>query len=95
MASLIFALEDALEPPTTVILRGDPATCTAWRRAIERAYRPRVQVLDLAREGELPGALSRPHETGEEATAWVCMGTVCLPSINTLDALEKALSGGR
>ncbi|HTS23952.1 MAG TPA: thioredoxin domain-containing protein [Casimicrobiaceae bacterium] len=93
MASLVFALEDALAPPTTVVLRGEPAACAAWHRRLERGYRPRVQVLDLSRAGELPGALARPHAAGAaEATAWVCSGTMCLPPIHSGDALEEALA---
>jgi uncharacterized protein YyaL (SSP411 family) len=93
MAALIFALEDVLTPPTTVILRGEPSACIAWQRAVERRYRPRVLVLDLARETDLPGALERPHEgRATEATAWVCTGTACLPAIHALPGLEVALS---
>ena len=95
MASLVFALEDALAPPTTVILRGESPTCGTWQRALERAYRPRVQVLDLSGAPDLPGALSRPQEAGAEVTAWVCTGTSCLPPIHRLDALEVAVSGSR
>ena len=96
VASLIIALEDALTPPTSVLLRGDPARCAAWRHTLERTYRPQVRTLDLSRAGELPGALSRPHETGaSDATAWVCTGTSCLPPIHTLEALESAIAASR
>ena len=96
MASLLLALEDALSPPTTVMLRGESSTCAAWQRQLERAYRPRVQILDLARETDLPGALARPHAgTPGEASAWVCTGAVCLPPIDSNEALEAALSATR
>ncbi len=96
VASLLIALEDALAPPTSVLLRGDPASCAGWRRALERTYRPQVRTLDLSHAGELPGALSRPHEAGaSDVTAWVCTGTSCLPPIPTLDALESAIAVSR
>ena len=96
VASLLIALEDALAPPTSILLRGDPAICATWRRALERAYRPQVRSLDLSRAGELPGALSRPHETrASDATGWVCTGTSCLPPIHTLEALEAAIAAAR
>jgi uncharacterized protein len=92
VASLLIGLEDALAPASTVLLRGDSATCVSWQRLLERAYRPRVRVLDLSREADLPGALSRPHAGGAaEATAWVCTASSCLPPIHSLEALEKAL----
>ena len=96
VASLLIALEDSVSPPTSVLLRRDPGTSAAWQRRLERTYRPHVRTLDLAHEGELPGALSRPHEAGaSDATAWVCSGTSCLPPIHTLEALEAALAVSR
>ena len=96
VASLLIALEDSVSPPTSVLLRGDPGTSAAWQRRLERTYRPHVRTLDLAHEGELPGALSRPHEAGaSDATAWVCSGASCLPPIHTLEALEAALAVSR
>jgi hypothetical protein len=92
VASLLIGLEDALAPASMVLLRGDSATCVSWQRRLERAYRPRVRVLDLSREADLPGALSRPHEGGAaEATAWVCTASACLPPIHSMETLEKAL----
>jgi uncharacterized protein YyaL (SSP411 family) len=96
MTSLLFALEDALSPSSTVLLRGESSVCAAWQRQAEQTYRPRVQMLDLSRENALPGALARPHAGGtSEATAWLCTGTSCLPPIHSYDALEAALSAVR
>jgi hypothetical protein len=93
VASLLIGLEDALAAPTMVLLRGDAATCVSWQRRLERAYRPRVRVLDLSREADLPGALSRPHEGGSaDATAWVCTAASCLPPIHAPEALEDAVA---
>ena len=92
MAALTFALDDALAPPTTVVLRGDASTCAAWARSLEREYRPRVSVLDLSGAPDLPGALARSHVAGNEATAWVCTGTACLAPIHALSGLESVLA---
>src|SRR5437667_7157921 len=75
VASLLIALEEWTSPPTNVLLRGDPATSASWQRLLERSYRPGVRTLDLSRAGELPGALARPHQDRESATARVCTGT--------------------
>jgi uncharacterized protein len=92
-ASLLIALEECLDPPTTVLLRGDPATCAAWQLMLERTFRPTVRVLDLSGQGTLPGALAKPHEGDEAAaTAWVCKGTSCLPPVRSLEALQAALA---
>jgi uncharacterized protein YyaL (SSP411 family) len=91
VSSLLVALEEVANPPTTVLLRGDPATCASWQRQLERTYRPGVRTLDLSRADTLPGALSRPHAGGDAATAWVCRGTVCLPPLHGLEAVVAAL----
>ncbi len=92
VSSLLIALEDVVNPPTTVLLRGDAATCALWQRTLEGAYRPGVRVLDLSRAGALPDALSRPHLGENAATAWVCTGTSCLPALHSLEALEATLA---
>ncbi|HXX85759.1 MAG TPA: thioredoxin domain-containing protein [Casimicrobiaceae bacterium] len=92
-ASLLIALGECLEAPTTVLLTGDAATCAAWQLALERAYRPGVRTLDLSAAGPLPGALSKPHVgAADAATAWVCRGATCLPPITTIEALEREFS---
>jgi uncharacterized protein YyaL (SSP411 family) len=93
VASLLIGLEDVLAPPSMVLLRGDPATCVSWQRRLERAYRPRLRVLDVSHEADLPGGLSRPHEGGAaDATAWVCTASSCLPPIHAPEALEEAVT---
>jgi len=93
-ASLLIALEECLDPPTTVILRGDPATCASWRRMLERRYRPNERTLDLSREDALPETLAKPQEADGAAAAWIYKGTSCLPPIRTLDQIEAALEAG-
>ena len=92
VSSLLIALDELARPGTSVLLRGDAASCASWQRSLERAYRPWVRTLDLARERELPGALSRPALSAQAVTAWVCPGRSCLPPIHSLGALEAALA---
>ncbi len=92
-ASLIIALEAWLQPPTTVLVQGDAATCAAWTQAIGRSYRPEVAVLDLSAQDALPAMLAKPHVGAPGgATAWVCSGASCLPPLTTIDAVEAALT---
>jgi uncharacterized protein YyaL (SSP411 family) len=92
-ASLLAALEDVGEPPTTVLLAGDAATCSDWQRELERSLRPRVRVFSVAGVEPLPpelvkGALPAPGA----AAAWVCLGTQCLPPMATLAEIERELA---
>jgi uncharacterized protein len=91
-SSLLIALEDAVEPPTSVLLRGDALTCAAWQRQLEGTYRPDVRTLDLSAAAALPGALARPHQEDATATAWICTGNSCLPPLHSLEAVEAALA---
>ena len=40
-ATLVAALEEALSPPSSVLLAGDAPTCLGWQRALERTLAPR------------------------------------------------------
>jgi uncharacterized protein YyaL (SSP411 family) len=91
-ASLLIALEDCLEPPTSVLLRGDAATSSAWKAKLERSFAPTRNTLDLSEQDALPGALAKPHDPSDAATAWVCKGASCLPPIHSLDQLEATLA---
>ncbi|MGH8852413.1 MAG: thioredoxin domain-containing protein [Casimicrobiaceae bacterium] len=93
-SSLLIALEACLEPPTTLLLRGDSAACVSWQRAVERHYRPTLRTLDLSQQSSLPDALAKPHiaQTGA-VTAWLCRGTMCLPPISTIAELDAAIAG--
>ena len=91
-ASLLIALEDCLEPPTSVLLRGDAATSSVWKAKLEGSFAPTRSTLDLSGQDALPGALAKPHDPSDAATAWVCKGASCLPPIHSLDQLEATLA---
>jgi uncharacterized protein YyaL (SSP411 family) len=91
-STLITALEDALSPPSTVLLRGEPSTTAAWRASLNAKLRPSVRVYDVAGV-DLPAELGKgalPER--DRAAAFVCRGTVCLPPIGTLEDVEGALN---
>jgi len=91
-ASLLVAVGDAESPPTEVLLAGDADACGRWQRALERGYRPRVRVFNLAGVADLPAALAKGAVPAAGARAWICRGTQCLPPVDALDALVAALS---
>ncbi len=93
-STLLCGLEDSLAPPSSVLLAGDPALCSAWQRALEADYRPTTRVFNLAGHGEIPGALVKGPAPADGATAWVCQGTQCLPPIHALPDLLRVLSPG-
>ena len=90
-ASLLMALEEAIEPPTVVVLRGPEVQMREWRRVLDQAYRPATLILALAPGIErLPPALAKPVVPGR-VNAWVCQGVTCLAPVDKLEDLMGVL----
>jgi len=85
--SLLDALEEILNPPQIVILRGEPGTIEDWRRELAKLYSPRRIVLAIPADArELPAALSDKEPRGA-AVAYLCRGSVCSAPIESLTEL--------
>jgi uncharacterized protein YyaL (SSP411 family) len=91
-ATMVGALGDLAAPPTIVWLGGDPVTCAAWKRSLERTCRPGVCILDGAGLA-LPPTLAKGPPPSAGAAAWVCRGTQCLPAVDTLAGVEALVAG--
>ena len=90
-ASLLAALVDLQEPPTSVLLAGDREACVAWQRSLERHLRPTVRVFNVA-GATLAPELAKGAAPADRAVAWVCRGTRCLPPIDDLGELEAEIA---
>jgi uncharacterized protein YyaL (SSP411 family) len=89
--SLLAALEELLNPPEIVILRGAAAAIEAWRRQLARSYSPRRLVLAVPADVPgLPPALADKAPRGE-AVAYLCRGSTCSAPLTSLDELEVLL----
>ena len=89
--SLLIALEELLNPPETIILRGEAAAIETWRRDLARLYAPRRVVLAVP-----TGTSNLPHALGDkpargEAVAYVCKGSVCSAPLESFSALAAHL----
>jgi uncharacterized protein len=91
--SLLTALDEALDPPVYVVLRGEAAAIDDWRRQLQRLYLPRVAVLAVpAGMTGLPEALaSKP--AGDAPVAYVCRGETCTAPLASLARIRDALLG--
>ena len=90
-ATMIEALEEALTPPETIILRGPAADLGVWQKALSSQLYPHVLTLALPNElTGLPAALAKPKS--DAVNAWVCQGVNCLPPIASLEALVAKVS---
>ena len=91
-STLLEALVALETPPASVLLHGAKADCADWQRALERRYRPGVRIFNLAEVGDLPAALHKGLPPAKGVAAWICHGTVCLPSVATLAAVDAVLA---
>ena len=88
--SLLCALQEWLQPPTVVILRGSNPEMSRWQRAIGQRFRPECLLLaipDHVHTGV--DTLDRPLQSG--VNAWICRGVECLPVISRLEDLVAEL----
>jgi uncharacterized protein len=89
--TLLTALEELLNPPETLILRGEPAAIESWRRDLVKLYAPRRMVLAVPTGApNLPPALADKPARGN-VVAYVCKGSVCSAPLESLSALVNHL----
>jgi uncharacterized protein YyaL (SSP411 family) len=90
--TLLTALEEYLQPPEIVILRGKHDELDEWLAVARAVYTPNRLVFAVPNDAEhLPGALAarRPATT---PIAYICHGTVCGAPVTRLADLATALS---
>jgi uncharacterized protein YyaL (SSP411 family) len=87
-ASLLMALEEVLNPPGIVVLRGEKQQLIDWQKKLSEAYRPWVFAVALPTGlCSLPATLDKPLRPG--VNAWVCSGVKCLEPIDDWSCLER------
>jgi hypothetical protein len=86
--SLITALEEYLQHPEMIIIRGEPAEIARWRDAATGLYAPRrlVFAIDSATV-DLPGALAARRPLAGQTLAYRCVGNRCSLPISSFEAL--------
>jgi uncharacterized protein len=89
--SLLLALEELLDPPEIVVLRGESRTIEGWRGELARLYAPHRLLLAIPQDAvELPAALAdKTPRAGP--VGYLCRGSVCSAPLDSLDALREQL----
>ncbi len=91
--SLLHVLEESLNPPEIMVLRGRGAALQIWHQRCLEAYAPRRLTFTIPDSAvDLPGVLAHRTPRGE-VVAYVCQGTQCGAPIETLEALHRELRG--
>jgi uncharacterized protein YyaL (SSP411 family) len=93
-ATLLDALEEQLEPPEVVVLRGD-AGLAGWQARALGGHAPRRLSLAIpAGATGLPGALAERRAPPEGCLAYVCRGTQCETPVSDIAGLDRRLTAG-
>ena len=95
-ASLATALDECLEPPQIVVIRGPDRELPHWQQALSASYRPDTLALAIpSAVPDLPATLAKPvpsTSSGQAGVnAWVCRGVTCLSPIAELGELKRAI----
>jgi uncharacterized protein YyaL (SSP411 family) len=87
---LITALEEYLEPPEIIVIRGDAEDAASWQSQLMKIYAPARMVLAIGRgETELPGLLAERTAVSDYTVAYRCAGTTCDLPVTSLEALAS------
>jgi uncharacterized protein len=90
--TLLTALEEYLQHPEIVIIRGKADDVASWRAAVMRSYAPRRLVFGIPADcGSLPGALTERAAREGQTVAYRCVGSTCSLPITSLEALVGEL----
>jgi uncharacterized protein YyaL (SSP411 family) len=90
-ATLLLALDEALKPPRSVVLRGPAGAVAAWRQRLAAHFLPTTLVWGIANgAGPLPAALAGADSS--DVNAWPCDGVTCMPPLADFDALVRLLA---
>ncbi len=91
--SLLAALEEYLEHPEIVVIRGPQDEIDSWRDSAAKVYAPRRLVYAIpADETGLPGALADRAPLDGQTVAYRCLGTHCEMPVTTWEALAAQLA---
>ena len=92
--ALLVALEEHLEPPEIVIVRGEAQESESWRDELAKVYAPRRLVFAIPTDAPaLPAAIADKKPL-EETAAYVCRGMTCSAPVRSLSALVALTRSG-
>jgi len=89
--AMTIALDEHLQPPGILVLRGKPEALAGWQAELAREFLPDTTVLAIADSmSGLPPALDKPARP-EPVNGWLCRGVNCLLPISDLVDLRRTI----
>ena len=90
-ATLLAALDEALNPVETIIIRGPTDEAARWRDELTQVYAPRRLVFAIPSDAaDLPAALAE-KKAQQGTVAYICRGMTCSAPVASLEELVTAL----
>ncbi len=91
--SMLVALEEHLDAPQIVILRGPATEAASWKAELDKIYAPMRLVFAIPDDiTDLPEAIGNKR-TQDGTVGYVCRGTTCSAPVRSLAALASLTSG--
>ena len=91
--TLLHALEEYLEHPEIIIIRGHDEDMHHWRDSAARIYAPRRLTFAIGGDVEgLPGSLAERKPVADDTVAYRCIGSQCSLPVTSWEALAAELS---
>ncbi|MEO8307236.1 MAG: thioredoxin domain-containing protein [Pseudomonadota bacterium] len=88
---LVTALEEFLQLPIIVVLRGQPQQLALWHSQLQRQFQPRAMVLAIPADAtDLPASLASKAPQGE-VVGYLCRGMQCEAPTSSLAVLSESL----
>ena len=90
--TLLTALEEYLNHPEIIVIRGERDEIAAWRQTAARLYAPRRMLFAIDTSAQnLLGALAERRAAEGETLAYRCVGTHCDLPVTSFEAFTAAL----
>ena len=91
--TLLSALEEYLDHPEIIVIRGNEDEISRWQSAAAAIYAPRRLTFAIdAGEHGLPGALAERRPVDGETVAYRCVGSHCSLPLTSWEALAAELT---
>lgn len=91
-ASVLLALQDYLEPPTIVILRGDEAHLQDWQQLYYQSYRANSLCVAIPHKADNLPVKMASMSALNNVTAYFCQGATCSKPITALGEFSQAIA---
>jgi len=86
--SLLNALEEYDAHPEIIVIRGEDAKISQWRRSLAKSSRPSQLIFAISNDTvNLPGALADRKSVAGKTVAYRCVGTHCELPVTSWEAL--------